>query len=194
MGPRPRPGTSIKRLVKGVTKPLEVLEQTRVLKFGFGHPGGRLTADVIQALTALDELWVRAGNAVDDPPPRIVVAVAGPGGWGGPDAFTEAAEREAIANAEKLYRSDTDERHLFVWVDWTRFDLQAAILSVRNFGKMPAVPELPEAVDTVWVAPIAMVDESQTFLWRVTRRADGRCSIPAFYGAVEGGRADGDQT
>ena len=92
----------------------------------------------------------------------------GSSGWGGPDAITEAVEREARANAQKLTRATADERHLFMWIDWTMADLQAAIISVRDLGVFPAVPELPEGVDTVWVAPVVMVDERQAFLWRVT--------------------------
>jgi hypothetical protein len=55
-----------------------------------------------------------------------------------------------------------------MWIDWTMSDLQAAVIGVFRLGIMPRVPELPDGVDAVWVAPRAMVDENQAFLWRVT--------------------------
>ena len=160
--------TNIKNLTKSVTAALMTLESADVGKFGFGHPGGQQEAAVVDALATLSELGARGGSSIDDPPSRIVIAVVGPGVWGGPEAISEAVVREAAANAEKLARAKADERHLFVWADWTMSDIQAAIISVGNFGVMPAVPDLPSGVDTVWVAPVAMVDEREAFLWRVT--------------------------
>ena len=139
----------------------------------------------------LEGLGVRGGIAVDDQPSRIVVGTAGAGSsaWGGRDSITEAVEREAAANAEKLARTTADERHLFMWIDWTMSDLQAAVIGVGDLGTLRRVPELPKGVDTAWVAPRAMVDERQMFLWRVTPPGAWEILDPSVFRGRGGSRA-----
>ena len=54
----------------------------------------------------------------------------------------EAIERGGHEQG-KLTRAIANKRHLFMWIDWTMSDLQAAILGVSRLGIMPRAPDLP---------------------------------------------------
>jgi hypothetical protein len=115
------------------------------------------------------------GLAVDSHPSRIVVGVAGPAVWRSDDDLNLALMPAITNNIDKLRRATADERHLFVWLDWSDYRVQAAIFSIVTLGRLPgSPPEFPEGLDVVWAMPVAMVgDTSRPLLvadragWRV---------------------------
>ena len=60
---------------------------------------------------------------------------------------------------DQLGRASADERHVFLWLDWSDHDAQAAMHFVMDLGVLPSRPPvLPENVDKVWVMPFAVID------------------------------------
>jgi hypothetical protein len=157
----------VKRVKNQAPNHLRVLELNEVDRFSAGQAPPTRDSEVVSTLSSLFALRVVQGIAVDSSPPRIVVATVGNGTWGGAEGLTEVVEREAVANADKLNRAEADERHLFIWLDWTSRQAQAAVSSILRLGVAPPMPELPAGVNTVWVAPGAMIDGG-SFLWSVT--------------------------
>jgi hypothetical protein len=162
------PGTRVKPVRSKAPRFLRILEEREVSRFDITRLSHRTDPDDAVVIKLLAELGVRAGSAHDHAPARIVIGVVGDVEWGGADGLAEVVESEAQANAEKLANAIADERHLFVWLDWTSHQGQAAVFSILKIGVPPRVPDLPPGVDTVWVAPTAMKEGGQEFLWRVT--------------------------
>jgi hypothetical protein len=89
------------------------------------------------------------------------ITIMPPGGGGaiGPALVASAALQEANKNDNlaKLRKAATDERHLFVWI--------SRMLPWMSFGDGPPteVPELPQALTTLWVADLSV---GTIHLWR----------------------------
>jgi hypothetical protein len=86
--------------------------------------------------------------------------------WAG---STHEAIAEALAGVrlegerDKLDRSQREERHLFIWVEPTRFAAYSGIASDEN--PAASAPELPEEVTHIWVAAARAQD---FVVWRST--------------------------
>jgi len=162
------PGTRVNGVRSNAPRYVRLLEEIEVTKFDATRLSWRTDPEEATLVRSVADLGVRAGMSVNDPPVRIVIGTVGPVDWGGADGLAEVVEKEARANAEKLAKANGDERHLFVWLDWTSNQGQAAVYSILNIGVPPRVPNLPPSINTVWVSPIAMKEGGREFLWRVT--------------------------
>lgn len=61
----------------------------------------------------------------------------------------QAIEQNIGENAEKLERADADERHLFLWLD---FSERRTLADLGFTGTPSVVPSLPASINAVWVA------------------------------------------
>ena len=154
-----KPGSRTKGLAEKALPFLRTLEAGGVEKFDDSYPS-RLSSDgVLQAQRQLSELGIRNGISMDSKPTRIVVSVIGPSGWGSADTLTYLVERAAQRKVEQLGRATAEERHVFLWLDWSDYDAQAAMHFVMDLGVLPkSPPALPEGIDKVWVMPFAVSD------------------------------------
>jgi hypothetical protein len=154
-----RPRIRIGSMRPHVAALLQVLEQNGVPKFPSSDASHSPPASV--AVTQLKRLGVIGGLAVDSHPSRIVVGVAGPAEWGSDDDLNLAMAPAIADNIDKLRRATADERHLFVWLDWSDHRVQAATLNIVTLGRLPgSPPEFPEGLDVVWAMPVAMVGDT----------------------------------
>ena len=160
-------GARVHRVKDRAPRELQVLEHSDVTRFRFGQASATRDPEAVEALRSLADLGIQNGISSEVSPSRIHIATVGDGAWGGAEGLREVVEHEASTNAGKLSRAHADERHLFIWLDWTSHRAQAAVSSILRIGVAPPVPELPTGVDTVWVAPSSMVD-SDMFLWSVS--------------------------
>ena len=79
------------------------------------------------------------------------MGTTGPGAWLDREWPNKIVQRAAQANLVKLANAAVEERHLFVWVPWSDLAGQAAFSSVQGLPENP--PDLPQAIDAVWLAP-----------------------------------------
>ena len=164
------PGTHVKTLRSGVALHLHLLESVGIWKFDESRPPRTWPPEALLALDTLRKLGVRRGHSQIDPPTRIVIGVNGPGGWGDRDDLNRAMERSIAEIIEKLRRATAEARHLFVWLDWTDFEAQAAMHFILDLGIFPNVPPtMPDGLDEVWTAPRALADGRERPLLRASK-------------------------
>ena len=106
----------------------------------------------------------RNGGSVDHGEVRIVPHL-GPGWRSHSDAMREVVDSALRRKAEKLRRANADERHLWIWIDFTLDPILLSELYLVDFLPF-AVPSMSEGrigerVDVVWVA-VAAVTEGHT--------------------------------
>ena len=163
---------TIKRLNKEAEGHLEALEEAGVQQFGMSGNLRIPSLKEVAAVQSLARLGVTMGMSVNSVkrPPTIVLG-SGRGFVGESRILNQEIEKLVGENVDKLRRAVADERHLFVWLDWS--DLGAQYVMMRN--RIPeAPPQLPEDVDTVWVAPYAIRGKSPTDTpWLRLVTADG---------------------
>lgn len=99
----------------------------------------------------LQELGIEAGNVSKWKSPSIGIAVPGDGGLVDPALVNKAVETEAwkTDNRRKLSSADSPEKHLFVYVAWTK---QVVYVAVRDGVPPTSGPKLPPEITDVWVA------------------------------------------
>ena len=129
--------------------------------------GSRLPVPFIEKLKQLGIRSARRnGESVGQGEVRIVPHL-GPGWSSYSGAITQVVEAALCRKAEKLRRASADERHLWIWIDYT---LDPTLLSELYFVDcLPfTVPSMSvggigEGVDVVWVA-VAAITEGRTTL------------------------------
>lgn len=146
------PGARIRTLATKAPALLARLEALGVSHVG-PVPGALSSDEVIAAERELRALGVQSASSSGLPPAgeaaRLYVGTLGVAGVLDGTAVNEAVERAARDNAAKLATAAADERHLFVWADWSDGAVEAALLLGRVAGQPP---ELGDGIDAVWVA------------------------------------------
>jgi hypothetical protein len=142
----------------------------------------RLPADLLVGVDIANARWNRAdGTPTPDeelllslgvshirvaapPAPSAILLTTSDGGWLDAGAVVDAAMAEVEPNREKLAAAvDAAERHLFVWIDPSRFRASIS-LDMRPVPSTPA-PDLGPGVDVLWVAAPDTTYRA-TRLWR----------------------------
>ena len=145
----------IRRLYKEVGSPLRVLESKGIDRLRTTvRPESDADEETKQAVTKLAELGVLAAWALDAIPPGLLIpAPRQAAGSTGQDLIIEMINAMADNKGDRLARADTDERHLFVWVEYAQAMTMAA-LAVAD-GTVPGVvlpdPILPASIDALWL-------------------------------------------
>jgi hypothetical protein len=148
-------GARVRNFRRNAPKWLEILnvEVGWVSRDWFGGPAdATLSPEAQEAVAELKALGVRSGSPIDTMKgarASIVVGTVGPSGWTDGRSINAAVEKAALDNAEKLSLANADEHHLFVWIDSTDNAGEAAMVT---FSIPDQGPQLPDAVDVVWVA------------------------------------------
>jgi len=93
--------------------------------------------------------------------PQIRIGGVVSGGAVGPTSATEAGEKEAEANREKLGRASTKERHLVVYVDQQHGQPFTALTS---FDPPAKLPKLPAEITHMWL--VTEMGKDQFVVWR----------------------------
>ena len=176
-----KPGSRIKGLADKAVPLLRTLEAQGVEKFDDSYPSRRSSDVTLRALHQLSEIGIRNGISMNSKPTRIVVSVIGPSGWGSSGTLINVVERAAQRKVKQLSRAAADERHLFLWLDWSDYDAQAAMHFVMDLGVLPEhPPSLPAGIDKVWIMPFAVMDGRTRPLlsataegWEIVQRGEG---------------------
>jgi hypothetical protein len=159
------------RDVSEIESYLRIVEDEGVQSFG-SHQSSPPSAAARQAVADLLAANILQGYCHGEPAvgtkPHVLFGTVGPGGFlGDGSVLVETLEAVARGNVEKLLKSDSDHRHLFVWVPWS--DNEGVVAMGPN-GRLPhACPSLPDGVDVIWTAlwlP-GTVLPTQTPIWRV---------------------------
>jgi hypothetical protein len=138
-----------------------------------GGPLPHLSSTARQALADLRALGVRHANPVDTMTggvPLIVLGVSGPAGWVEGNPVNNAVGRAITENEAKLAAADSDERHLFLWVDSTDSPCEAAM---ATFTLPSDAVDLGGVVDHAWVALWMRSQSTESnihSMWHVRRR------------------------
>jgi len=163
-----RPDTLFGKLQGSGVNHLRQLEERGVMKFT-EYDKHLTQSPASRAIQQLMKLGVRNGVAVEDDPTCVVVGVYGPRGWSAPEYLNGTVTLAIDANIERLRNAAADERHLFVWLDSTSPESQAAVRHILSFGGVPdAPPTLPDGLDAVWTMPGAVVGEQLRPLMKAT--------------------------
>ena len=169
---RGQAGAQVKRFRAKAPALLAVLERHSQGRFGdiLGGKDPERTEEEERAIAQLRRLGARSGGPVGRPasgPAFVVAGTVGPGGTVDGTAVNDGVEAAALANLEKLRAAPGDERHLFVWADSTD---PGALAEMATYAR-PDPPQLPDGIDTVWVAlwqrSIDLQSNAST-LWRLT--------------------------
>lgn len=149
------PGTRVRRFHKDSPPLLEILGQEvgwMPRDYFGGTIDSALSARAQEAIAGLKTLGVQHGCPVDTMPggqPVILVGTAGIGESTDGSSVNRAVQEAALANVTKLTRATADERHLLVWIDSSDNQSESAMVT---FSLPKEGPELPDALDVVWVA------------------------------------------
>lgn len=159
----PSPGAQIKKVRANVDRYLAEIEGEG--RISFFAP---LDAHESAAVRAIyDDLHVEYGSRVKWNTPRtIVIGLPGKGGWIDPETVNAAiiAEAQKPDNLRKLSTEGYAERHLFLYVDASAFEVHAPLLG----GVLVASPPtFPAPMTHGWVAShmsaeFAVVWEAET--------------------------------
>ncbi len=151
------PQVRLAPVMKQIVPVLLVLEQNSVtavdtrVRPAYLRPLPDSRQDVLDAVTKLHELGVSAARpwgARRGAQAELFLSFSA--GFGSdPEKLTELVAMLADRKAEKLAAAKADERHLFVWLRATYPGAEIAMA----LGAVPAAPpELPEAIDVIWLA------------------------------------------
>jgi hypothetical protein len=171
-----KPEARIGRLRTEVGPLLQTLDQAGVTKFPDTKTMATRSPQETHALERLKLLGVEAGSAFDGHPTGVVISVSGTAEATAAENLNLAVEPEIEANIDKLRRAVADERHLFIWLDWSSQNAQMALHHMLTFGRLPASPPvLPEGLDSVWAMPATMANDQPRPLLAATR-SGWRCA------------------
>ena len=161
-----RPGRlGVKRLRSEIEQLLGLLERAGVAAFGAGAetPPRR---DARAAIERLGTFGVRSGRSLGaaNEVPTLIFGSSSAGSTS-PEVVNAAVEMAAEAKAGKLMAAlGADERHLFLWLDGSADQANAAM----SFDVLPLrPPSLSLGVDAVWVAPGPYVQEGPRLTGRL---------------------------
>jgi hypothetical protein len=130
------------------------LEQARATEVRWlGNPRIQATDEAVirEVEDRLTEVGVDHASSVQTADPGVSFIATKPGAAISGQDFVDAIETEAWKrdNRSKLEEMATDERHLFVWVDYSKPEAHAILrLSVLPLP----VPNLPPELTTLWVS------------------------------------------
>lgn len=101
--------------------------------------------------------------------------------WGSEDSPAAAVRHHTVERADNTRKlglaTSAAERHLLIWVDHAALGINAAMQYGERHGRLPKdVPELPDEVDTVWLALAVSVE--RPIVWRLDNAgwtSRGRC-------------------
>lgn len=132
----------------GLLAVLEAHSVTKVWCDGFCRRSDKAVNDAVNQLGSLGVSSIlQLGQPSSGDVAAIFVGLCG-GFSTGPEVVNASVEQASADNLAKLAAAEADERHLFVWVDYSAGAVELAV----RLGQLPASPNLPEAVDTVWLA------------------------------------------
>lgn len=165
-----------------------------------GRPPPALSPNALAAIDRLKALGVRHASVMGTLPSarrRLNVGTSGLVGATDGSSINVAVAEACRDNSAKLARAQADERHLFMWVDWTEPASEAAMSA---FTPPKEVPPLPSTIDVVWVGLWMRGVRRQSNiheLWRLRRELSWeRVAVPAvrsYAETVTSRRAAGEQ-
>ncbi|MHB1711865.1 MAG: hypothetical protein ACYCV7_10750 [Acidimicrobiales bacterium] len=175
------PGAHIGTITEKAPALLAVLERHGASRVDPVHEPSR-PDDAIDADRQLRDIGVLGAESSGPPPPgtqaQIRIGTVGFGAFLDGSAVNDAVEQAANDNVGKLAKADADERHLFVWADWSDQATEGSLF----LGRLPTKPpSLPHGIDTVWVAtwaPHAIHHCYASILWRTTPGAGWKTISP----------------
>jgi hypothetical protein len=149
---QPRP--QVKVLMRKIVPHLEVLEQNDVAQLSTLDPlPAETSPDVTEVARAILDLRVRRATRLDPPKdgqPARLHSSLGFGFSASSYSFNEVVEGCPAKKADKLRAANADKKHLFIWLRGEAHDnLEFAMATL---GGPDAPPNLPDGIDTAWVA------------------------------------------
>jgi hypothetical protein len=163
----------IVKVMKRIVPSLVVLEQNSVedvdtrVRPSYRRPLPDARQVVLDAMTQLHELGVSAARpwgTRQGPEARLLVSFTA-GFSSDPEKLTELVAMLADRKAKKFAAAEGDERHLFVWL---RPTYPGAEIAMTLLPPPDIRPEIPEAIDVVWLATTGSAPTGQR-LWRLTQ-------------------------
>ncbi len=142
----PSPGAQIKEIRKKADEYLARLEADGLEEFDIHRIHS--SPEGVQSICV--DLSLEFGVAFDSADESPEIRIAGAGGIGALDATTatDAGEKEASANKEKLGKARTGERHLVVYIDQMN---GLPYVALTTFQPPSCLPNLPDEITHIWL-------------------------------------------